>query len=140
MEPPPLHRLSLASAYPLLAGRLGFDEERLRRVIGAFYRGSLQDLVSLEHAAARCDWAQVRRLAARIGIGCAQIGEFGAGHTLAALQEMHCDTAARAIFLNVYEVRRGTLLAAIERAGALSFGALPCATPACGVPEGEPGG
>jgi hypothetical protein len=124
LETPPLHRPTLASAYPLLAGRLGFDEDRLRRVVGAFYRGSLHDLVSLEHAAARGDWAQVRRLAARIGIGCAQVGERNAGEGLAALLEPHCDTAARAIFLNVYEVRRAALLAAIERAGALSFGAL----------------
>ena len=133
----PTLRPTLASAYPVLADRLGFDEDRLRRVIGAFYRGTLHDLLSLEHAAARGDWAQVRRLAARIDIGCLLVGVRGAGASMTALQEPHCDQSARAIFLNVYEVRRGALLAAIERAGALSFGTLPCGVPACGVPQCE---
>ena len=94
---------------------------RLRRIIAAFYRTTVRDLLDLEHAAAHDRWDEVRRFSRRIAIACAQIGEHRAAETMASLHEEHADVAARAIHRSVYGKHRGQLLELIERAAALLF-------------------
>ena len=104
-----------------LARWLDHDAVRLRRIIAAFYRTTVRDLLDLEHAAAHDRWDEVRRFSRRIAIACAQIGEHRAAETMASLHEEHADVAARAIHRSVYGKHRGQMLDLIERAAALLF-------------------
>ena len=92
------------------------DIARLRRILAAFHRATVRDLLTMEHAAARNEWQEVRRLADRIAIGCAQIGEGAAADCLAPLRDVHHEVTARAMFFAWYAPRRDALLALLDRA------------------------
>ena len=108
--------------FPDLARWLDHDAARLRRILAAFHRATVRDLVTLEHAAARNEWQQVRRLADRIAIGCAQIGESAAADCLAPLREAHHEVTTRAMFFAWYAPRREALLALLDRAAECVMG------------------
>jgi hypothetical protein len=99
-----------------LARWLDHDASRLRRIVAAFHRATVRDVLALEHAAARGAWHDVRRHADRIAIACAQIGEAGAADCLAPLREPQHEATARAMFFAWYAARRQELIALIERA------------------------
>ena len=109
-------------AFADLARVLGHDHERLRRVVAAFYRGTMTDLVAMEHAAAHGQWHDVRRLAHRIALGCVQVEAHAATQGLLPLREVHGDVAARAIFFGVYGRHRWRLLELLEHAADLVLG------------------
>lgn len=102
--------------FAALARWLDHDAMRLRRIVAAFHRATVRDVLALEHAAARGEWQVVRRLADRIAIGCAQIGQAGAADCLAPLRETQQEATARAMFFAWYGARRHDLLALIDSA------------------------
>ena len=105
-----------------LARALGHHRESLHRVLASFYRGTMTDLVAMEHAAAHGHWGEVRRLSYRIALGCMQVDAHAATQGLLPLREVHGDLAARAIFFGVYGQHRWRLLETLERAADFVLG------------------
>jgi hypothetical protein len=113
--------LHLDDTFNDLARWLDFDAPRLRRIVAAFHRATVRDMLAMEHAAARGAWHDVRRLADRIAIGCAQIGEARAAECLAPLREAHQEVTTKAIFFAWYGARRGELIGLIDRAAEVAM-------------------
>ncbi|KGQ20268.1 hypothetical protein LF41_804 [Lysobacter dokdonensis DS-58] len=101
---------------------LPHDAARVRRIVAAFHRITVRDLLSMEHAAARGDWGEVRRLAERISMGCKHVGETRAAACLAPLLETQYEVSLKALYFAWYAPRRGGLLRLVDRAASVAMG------------------
>ncbi|MGO4549958.1 hypothetical protein AB4059_02490 [Lysobacter sp. 2RAF19] len=98
------------------------DAARTRRILAAFHRTTVRELLALEHAAAGGEWAEVRRLAGRISMGCVHVGEGRAATCLAPLLEAQHDFSLKALYFAWYAPRRGGLLRLVDRAASVAMG------------------
>jgi hypothetical protein len=109
-------------AFAELSRWMQYDATRTRRIVAAFHRSTVRELLAMEHAAARGEWSEVRRRADRISMGCVHVGEGRAAACLAPLVEAQFCFSLKVIFFESYAPRRGTLLRLVERAASVAMG------------------
>lgn len=97
--------------FPELAKLLGNDPDKVRLVIGEFYRSATLDLQRLERAAAADRWDVVHEIAQRLHVGCLQICEPAAAHAATLLGHVPGE-----FFADVYARRRPDIVELLERA------------------------
>ena len=114
--------MSDVGAFSDLSGWLGHDATRMRRIVAVFHRTTVRELLAMEHAAARGDWNEVRRVCARITVGCAAVGEPRAAQCLTPLIETQFEYSLRTLYFAWYAPRRGGLLRLLESAGNVAMG------------------
>ena len=101
---------------------LQHDAMRTRRIVAAFHRSTVRELLAMEHAAARGEWGEVRRRADRISMGCLHVGEGRAAACLEPLLEAQFGFSLKALYFASYAPRRGSLLRLVERAASVAMG------------------
>lgn len=109
-------------AFSDLSAWLGHDATRMRRIVAVFHRSTVRELLAMEHAAARGDWNEVRRLSARIATGCVSVGEPRAAQCLTPLIETQFEYSLRTLYFAWYAPRRGGLLRLLDIAGNVAMG------------------
>lgn len=109
-------------AFADLSRWLHHDGVRTRRIVAAFHRVTVRELLAMEHAAARGEWPEVRRLAGRIAMGCVHIGEGRAAACLAPLLETQFDFSLKALYFAWYAPRRSGLVRLVDRAASVAMG------------------
>ena len=108
-------------AFAELSRWLQHDVARTRRILAAFHRTTVRELLAMEHAAASGAWDEVRRLADRISVGCVHVGEGRAAACLAPLLEAQHDFSLKALYFAWYAPRRSGLLRLVDRAASVAM-------------------
>lgn len=97
--------------FPELAELLEHDQDKMVRVLQAFYCSASKDLCRLEQAAAVHEWQAVRGMAHRLHISCLHVGERDAADAAAALASMPGE-----FFAELYDRKRPLIVNSLQRA------------------------
>jgi hypothetical protein len=101
----------MAVYFPELAQLLEHDQDKMVRVLQAFYRSASKDLCRLEQAAVVHEWQTVRGMAHRLHISCLHVGERDAADAAAALASIPGE-----FFAELYDRRRPLIVGSVQRA------------------------
>jgi hypothetical protein len=101
----------MAVHFPELAKLLEHDQDKMVRVLQAFYRSASKDLFRLEQASVAHEWQAVRDIAHRLHISCLHVGERVAADAAAAVASVPGEFLAE-----LYDRRRPLIVESLLRA------------------------